>query len=76
MDLKNKVTIEDLQYFIELIILHGKYTEFIDFFRIFALTDTHTEPALNLENNKKILTVLFDDENIKYIHVLIILYIR
>jgi len=70
VELKNKVTLEEMQYIIELIILHGKHAEFIDFFRMFSSTNAKTDPALNLENNKKILTILFNDENIKFVHVI------
>jgi len=69
LDLKNKVTTEELQYFIDLIVLHGKYPEFLEFFKVFSSNMNKIEASLNSENNKKILTVLFDDENIGLVHV-------
>lgn len=74
-DLKSKIQIEDLQYFIDLIALHGKFTEFLEIFKIFLTKNLLIIFDPNLENNKKVLSVLFDDYNIEIIHVIKIIYL-
>ena len=69
-DLKNKLTYEELQYFVDLIILHGKYTDILEIFIVFSTHADKFDIRTNSENNKKILTLLFDDENISHIHVI------
>lgn len=69
VNLKNKVTTEELQYFIDLIVLHGKYPEFLEIFKVFIAKNNKQEADMDLENHKKIINVLFDDGNIEHIHV-------
>lgn len=74
-DLKNKTTVDIVKFFVDLIILHGKYTEFIEIFKIYTTKNIGSEYLdLTLENNKKILSVLFDDYNIELIHVYCLYY--
>lgn len=66
-DLSMKVNEEDLEYFVDLICLHGRYPEFLKVFDIIAKNHENNPSS---EISKKILTSFLIDDKINMINVL------
>lgn len=69
-DLSMKINEEDLEYFIDLICLHGRYPEFLKVFDIIA---KNYENNPSSEISKKILTSFLIDDKLNLIDVINIL---
>lgn len=71
-ELSTKISTEDLDFYIDLICLHGKYPEFIQIFNIIA-TNNLINPSSEI--SKKLLDILLNENKIIFISVFIILFI-
>jgi inositol 1,4,5-triphosphate receptor type 3 len=69
-NLFGQLTSQDFRYFIELIKVHGKYPEFLDFYE--TILDTTEKQSNSSDLQKLVIQNIFDSENFDDLDVLIL----
>lgn len=63
-----EITTLDLDYFVGLIMMHGKYAEFLSIFEVLLQNAEHQPDSSQLQNN--VLDIIFDESLINLLNVI------